>query len=406
MQPVAIVTLASYFEKRRGFANSMAVSGGSLGGLILAPLLSFLLKQYGYQGCFLILASIFLHGLIVAALLRPHSFYTRRRSKHKAAKSNACEEKTLLTVKNGTMNGISSKHHLSEDKTVNRREDPLQEIESKISVIQDQNGHTQLEQSDLLLQQNGARKRTATVSSYKSQISNIFDSLNNVKGSTEYMCGSMLDITATSTKGNNKTDIVDKDKSQQRTSIKSLLKTLVSSFDFKLFKNPIFCVLQMASFVICPNSALCIVFIAPHARDMGIPVDKIALIITILSVSDFVSRVTIAVLADRGWVRRSNITAFTVLIVGISSNCLRFYNSFEFLMFYGIILGCFAGTYFSLFSVLIVDYLTIHKLQATFGFTSLFHGAGVSLFYYIIGKFTFIVSSFCSTSVQNEPSHG
>lgn len=42
MQPIALTMVGSYFDKRRGFANSIAVSGGSLGGLIFAPLLTTL----------------------------------------------------------------------------------------------------------------------------------------------------------------------------------------------------------------------------------------------------------------------------------------------------------------------------------------------------------------------------
>lgn len=45
----AISILAQYFDKRRGMATGLAVSGSGFGGFALSPLLSFLIQKLGWR---------------------------------------------------------------------------------------------------------------------------------------------------------------------------------------------------------------------------------------------------------------------------------------------------------------------------------------------------------------------
>ncbi|NXT72859.1 MOT11 protein, partial [Chaetops frenatus] len=49
----------------------LAVSGASVSGLALTPLLHLALDSYGWRGAFLLLSSVCLHLVPAAALLRP-----------------------------------------------------------------------------------------------------------------------------------------------------------------------------------------------------------------------------------------------------------------------------------------------------------------------------------------------
>lgn len=66
-----LVVLSSYFNKRRGFANSISTVGGSIGSLVFPKIIQILIETYGLQGALLMVAGILFNHLIVAALLRP-----------------------------------------------------------------------------------------------------------------------------------------------------------------------------------------------------------------------------------------------------------------------------------------------------------------------------------------------
>ena len=66
-----LATLGKYFEKRRTFANGIAFAGSSVGSLVLAPVISFLIDTYSVRGAVLLLAGLWLHICCIGALLRP-----------------------------------------------------------------------------------------------------------------------------------------------------------------------------------------------------------------------------------------------------------------------------------------------------------------------------------------------
>ncbi|GJJ74491.1 hypothetical protein EMPS_06849 [Entomortierella parvispora] len=63
---------SQYFNKRRGFANGIVVSGSGLGGLVLAPLTNLLISKMGVQWCQRILGFCMLACLVaIFPFLRP-----------------------------------------------------------------------------------------------------------------------------------------------------------------------------------------------------------------------------------------------------------------------------------------------------------------------------------------------
>lgn len=47
--PVSVYIVTEYFEKYRGFANGMCISGSCFGAMLLPPLLQYLLDTVGYR---------------------------------------------------------------------------------------------------------------------------------------------------------------------------------------------------------------------------------------------------------------------------------------------------------------------------------------------------------------------
>uniref|UniRef100_H2Z7W9 Major facilitator superfamily (MFS) profile domain-containing protein n=1 Tax=Ciona savignyi TaxID=51511 RepID=H2Z7W9_CIOSA len=66
----ALTMIGRYFRVRRSLANGLSRSGGAA-TFFLAPLLQFLVTNYGWQGCLLIVAGLELHLIACALLFRP-----------------------------------------------------------------------------------------------------------------------------------------------------------------------------------------------------------------------------------------------------------------------------------------------------------------------------------------------
>jgi len=66
----AVVIVAYYFDKRRSFATGLSVCGSGIGTFVFAPVTHFLLAEYGWRGCTLILAGLFLNLCVCGMLMR------------------------------------------------------------------------------------------------------------------------------------------------------------------------------------------------------------------------------------------------------------------------------------------------------------------------------------------------
>lgn len=60
-----------YFERRRGLAAGISSAGAGFGMLALSLLAAFLVEQYSWKGCLIIMAGISLQCLVCGALMRP-----------------------------------------------------------------------------------------------------------------------------------------------------------------------------------------------------------------------------------------------------------------------------------------------------------------------------------------------
>ena len=74
----AIVTVGYWFDKKRGFATGIAVCGSGIGTFMFAPLGEYLLEEYGWKGCNVLMAGIILNCVACGAVFRPLDRAPRR----------------------------------------------------------------------------------------------------------------------------------------------------------------------------------------------------------------------------------------------------------------------------------------------------------------------------------------
>ncbi|KAF2362376.1 Major facilitator superfamily domain [Trinorchestia longiramus] len=95
---ILIVNL--YFDKHRGIACAICMSGNAIGAFLMPPLLQYLLQEYGLRGTLLIASALQLHILVSAFLFRPTNVHTRIQEldRKRALRSARDEAKLPLTV--------------------------------------------------------------------------------------------------------------------------------------------------------------------------------------------------------------------------------------------------------------------------------------------------------------------
>ncbi|XP_051159578.1 uncharacterized protein LOC127280563 isoform X2 [Leptopilina boulardi] len=76
--PVSVYIVTEYFQKYRGFANGMCISGSCFGAMILPPLLQYLLNTVGYRGAVLIMGAITLNSVLCGLLYHPVEQHMKR----------------------------------------------------------------------------------------------------------------------------------------------------------------------------------------------------------------------------------------------------------------------------------------------------------------------------------------
>lgn len=67
----SIVMVGYYFDKYRAFATGIAVCGSGIGTFVFAPMATYLVKEYSWRGCNIIISGIILHGILFGATFLP-----------------------------------------------------------------------------------------------------------------------------------------------------------------------------------------------------------------------------------------------------------------------------------------------------------------------------------------------
>nr|XP_018903102.1 PREDICTED: uncharacterized protein LOC109034428 [Bemisia tabaci]XP_018903103.1 PREDICTED: uncharacterized protein LOC109034428 [Bemisia tabaci]XP_018903104.1 PREDICTED: uncharacterized protein LOC109034428 [Bemisia tabaci]XP_018903105.1 PREDICTED: uncharacterized protein LOC109034428 [Bemisia tabaci] len=107
----AVVIVAYYFDKRRSFATGLSVCGSGIGTFIFAPLLDYLLAEYGWRGTTLILAGLFLNLCVCGALMRDLA-WTKARAQIQRKRTRERRKRKKRRKRMGTTSsaGSSSQH--------------------------------------------------------------------------------------------------------------------------------------------------------------------------------------------------------------------------------------------------------------------------------------------------------
>ncbi|XP_033759467.1 monocarboxylate transporter 12-like [Pecten maximus] len=309
--PPIYILIGEYFDKKKGIANAVFVSGNSLGGVIMPPLYRYIFDEYGLRGGLLITAGITFNSLVAAALLRPTSFYI-----------DNCPQKPSI-------DSLNEKCYKSEKSD----EDP----NSSHPLIQKQasdefNGctdvHTDKDDSNDSVVRISPNSSSARYSSNKDVTSNCYKS-------------ETMETHVTT---------MEEEQQEQGCFIKCKNKidcTLLKNISFLLFLV-IYCLGNVA--MMCAH-----IYIPTYARDIGITDQRIAIIVSVYCISDFVGRISAGFLADLSWITADHIVALSQVAVGLVLQFTVYYTSFLRLLVFAAILGSTAGMIVALFPPMMLE---------------------------------------------------
>ena len=110
-----------------------------------------------------------------------------------------------------------------------------------------------------------------------------------------------------------------------------------------------------------------ILFLPAYARDQGVDPFNAALLISIMAVADFFSRLISGCIGNMGWIRRSIILACSQAVAGAVLIIATLFPSYTSALVICLSHGAIGGALFSLFSVVLVDFIGPTKISAGVG---------------------------------------
>lgn len=335
----AIVCVTMWFENKRSLATGIAVCGSGFGTVVFAPLINFMIKEYGWRGSMLVLAGAVLECIIFGALFRPIEKLKPLEDK---------KSKQPVTAENGT----SGKPKTTTEK---------------------------LSQSHPLLSRSGY-----SISSGVSKAST--KSKGSMARPDIFYQRSLQNIRLTDTEmrkespfGSKRHYVEDSEREDKmicgcipwEAQTKKFLKNML---DVSLFKDPLFLLFLLSNFLTSIGFNIPYVFIVPHAKQIGVTEDWAAYLLSVIGIANTIGRIILGYLSDRTWVNRLYIYIVCLVFCGFGVCGVVLYTDYNYLASMMALYGFCIGAYVGLTSVILVDLLGLEKLTNAFGLVLLFQG--------------------------------
>ena len=371
--------LSVYFEKRRGLANNISNAGVSLGGLLLVPLFTYLFEEYGYSGAFLLAAGVYLNIIVFGMLLRPVEFYTKRRTRSKPG--GGSEKEVNLNAKIFKKDKYDAKWSKN---NVKRGDVELfvSDTEFETSAFLEKDEGSMTENSETHRRQH-IYEQNSPANSVES-LNTWYNTRQMKRPATDAMQTSqsnMYNSVEKQSDGLNDEEHLCKPKTHR-----NIVKCIWVIFDFSILKDPLFLFYLLCTVFLCAGNSTTPFYVAPLANEIGMNAEQTAAVLMVTCVVDLLSRVLFGFISDKTWLKRSNLIALSSGILGAANILVYFVGCFVTLTIFAVVMGLLQGVYFSLFVVVIVDYLGLENLQSALGVCCLVQGLCVGCALPVAGK--------------------
>ncbi|CAH1369583.1 unnamed protein product [Tenebrio molitor] len=394
----AIVSVTTYFEKKRSLATGIAVCGSGFGTFIFAPIITKLLAEYGWRGAMLIIAGTVLECILFGLLFRPLENEDEKnlhRELQPKISLKSAEAKIDLHVSErdlhqlSTINGNGEIHrphsvgHFSMPRGTKLLE-PSKNMAngkhsegSRLALSQ-----PMLAQTERPYQRYGSQslRRHGPLDKpdvfYQGSLMNIpsYRSRLDLKNREE---SAFLDRRHSSSISYRRRHVDNKSETifcglvpcSQDTK-----DTLKEMLDISLFKDWIFILFTLSNFLTSIGFNVPYVYIVPKAKSMGLTSDEASMLLSVIGIANTFGRIVLGYFSDKPWVNRLMVYNWCLTLCGIATTFSAFCPTFYTLVLYASVFGFTIGAYVGLTSVILVDLLGLEKLTNAFGLLLLFQG--------------------------------
>ncbi|XP_015598488.1 monocarboxylate transporter 9 isoform X2 [Cephus cinctus] len=388
--PPTVYIVTSYFERLRGLANGLCISGSALGSIILPPVLGILLQEHGYRGTVLIMGAVTLNVWASALLYEPvekHMKLVPVVENPESQKSidavsikvmSPDEERKLnspliISNSNGKAAPIVPKS-ASSVALENYRNTPIQGRTRKISVPSGRDIAGQMHSTPALYavpERGGfesgklSRRRAPAQSPSASSFNYISTPYH---GSTlsalhpEYASTLTLNAISSTFKKSPKKTITENDEPQNK------------FFDFSLLKDPIYLVILISNSTNAVSYTNFVILLPVYANSLGFDKKMSSLLLSTVSVLDLIGRIGGSALSDVKIIPKHWYFVGGLFVSGISLAILPVATSYVMLSVYCGIFGLASGIYVGITAVIMADMLGPEKLTSSYGISLFVNG--------------------------------
>ncbi|KAK5646514.1 hypothetical protein RI129_004978 [Pyrocoelia pectoralis] len=371
----AIVSVTTYFEKKRSLATGIAVCGSGLGTFIFAPVINLLLQEYGWRGAMLIISALVLECIIFGALFRPLEYDVKPVKNQIQIRVTAPE----------TNVSVSQEDHIDVYNNIGDMKRP----KSMTLLKAQKNGplYNKLSRSQPVLNSTHyepIRHRYGSQHLKRSRPVFRADAFYQYSIQNLAIFKSKLDVkeTAEIERMIRKPSIQSRHKEEETKATicgfipcsEETKATLYEMLNLSLLKDPIFLLFTFSNFCTSIGFNIPYVYIVSKAKSLNISAENASILLSVIGVANTVGRIVLGYISDNPKINRLFVYNMCLTICGVatafSALCAGFYT----LALYGAIFGFTIGAYVGLTSVILVDLLGLEKLTNAFGLLLLFQG--------------------------------
>ncbi|KAL0112519.1 hypothetical protein PUN28_012085 [Cardiocondyla obscurior] len=411
--PPTVYIVTQYFEKLRGMANGLCISGSAIGTIVLPPLLQYLLDCFGYRGAVLIMGAITLNTLICGLLYHPveehmkivpldegidnealtldeQNVGVKMESVEKTEDDPKFDEEPIHKFSDLPRNVV---YESVSEKSSEKRKIPEKKLDYKTNDRVVGLRYRAVKDDDSLIREEIPRESTPNANELPAAISSCLEENGDgTNGDIQNLSrpdnGAVIEdsrvqidqVKVAGDRENNKSEEPEEKKrnnarsKSKKTSGKVQKKFDKPFFDLSVLRDPVYLVILISNSTSAISNTNFMILLPSYAIAEGFDKNSSALLLSIVSALDLVGRIGGASLSDIDFMPKYYYFVGGLGTSGIALALLPMATSYTMLSFFCGLFGLSSGMYIGITTVILADMLGTEKLSSSYGISLFVNG--------------------------------
>ncbi|KAH9500382.1 hypothetical protein Btru_071684 [Bulinus truncatus] len=393
----AIVMVGYYFERRRALATGIACCGSGIGAFLFAPFTEYLLHEFGWRGATWVISALVLNGSFFALFYRPlpKPVLSQEIVKNGESygntpiyKSSTAQINNKTSVKTDKLTGqvdFSSFSHMTKGQIMESlTSEPFLKPEQKSRSMTLYPPSANSYNSGVKSQAKGHVARLAYSQDFhvqhrhKPKAARVEEAERPMSRKDIFYSGSLWHLKefreADSLEEFRKEMMSDAAPDTNEGSGKRFLRAVSNAFDLSVLSSPTFLIYGASCFLCMAGFFVPFIYLPTHAIDLGLDLTQGAFLISIIGITNTVSRVAVGFISDQSWADCLLINNVALVVGGVATIFVPYYPYYYLLAIYSCIFGTSIAVFVSLRSIIMVELMGLDKLTTAFGFVIMCQG--------------------------------